>query len=201
MNNNTTDVLWPTLCADLVRLHGQASFAGLLRAYFTYRTYRPIVTLRLCKAAAVTTGVFRVLLPLFRLFHKWNCGSAGMDLSWQANIGPGLAVTHGWGLVVSPGATIGKNCTLFHGATLGQADKISSDGVRETGFPVLEDDVWVGPHALVVGNVRVGRGSRILGGAFVTQDVPPRTMVGGNPAQILKRGIEPDVVNPICLMA
>lgn len=154
------------------------------------------INLRLCRAGAGSSGALRALLPVFRLLHKLNCSLAGMDLSWQANFDSGLAITHGWGLVVSPGATVGKNCTLFHGATLGQGDRINVDGSRETGFPVLEDDVWIGPHALILGSVRIGRGSRILGGAFVTKDVPPYSMVGGNPAEILKQGIEPDVVNP-----
>ncbi|MDO8412873.1 MAG: hypothetical protein Q7S51_03665 [Gallionellaceae bacterium] len=42
-----------------------------------------------------------------------------MDFPWQTKSGGGLALTHGWGLVISPGAKIGKNVTLFHGVTLG----------------------------------------------------------------------------------
>lgn len=197
MNERSAMGFKDLLLADLVRIHGNASVGKLLRSYLTHRTFRPIVSMRLCKAAANSSGAFSLFAPVFRALHKWNCSSAGMDLSWQAGFGPGLAITHGWGLVVSPGATIGRNCTLFHGATIGQGDRINSNGARETGFPILEDEVWVGPHALIVGDVRIGRGARILGGSFVTKSVPPNTMVGGNPAQFLKHDICPDVANPV----
>jgi serine O-acetyltransferase len=98
--------------------------------------------------------------------------------------------------VVSPGTIIGKNVTLFHGVTLGQRDRIARDGSRETAYPVLEDQVWVGPHAMVVGGVIIGHGSRVAGGAFVTESVAPRSIVGGNPAMVLKTGAAPDIMNP-----
>lgn len=65
-----------------------------------------------------------------------------------------------------------------------------------TGYPVLEDEVWVGPHAIIVGDVTVGRGSRIAGGAFVTESVPPYSVVIGNPAVIVKNNCTPDVMFP-----
>ncbi|MRR49953.1 MAG: serine acetyltransferase [Rhodocyclaceae bacterium] len=190
--------LWHILGADLARQGVAPSMAGLLKTCLANRVFRAVVSMRLCRAAAASDSAWgRLLLPLLRLAHRWNCRRAGMDLSWQASVAAGLAVTHGWGLVVSPGATIGRNCTLFHGATLGRGDRIGQDGSRVSGFPVVEDDVWIGPHAIVVGGVRVGRGSRILGGAFVGVDVPPRSLVGGNPARIIRENIVPDVVNPI----
>lgn len=89
-------------------------------------------------------------------------------------------------------ATIGRNLTLFHGVTLGRRDRISADGMRRlTEAPTIEDEVWIGPHAIII-----GRGSRIGGGAFVTQDVPPRSVVTGNPASVVKTGCSPDVMNP-----
>jgi serine O-acetyltransferase len=98
--------------------------------------------------------------------------------------------------VVSPGTRIGKNVTLFHGVTIGQRDHIGRDGSRETSYPVLEDQVWVGPHAIIVGGVTIGHGSRVAGGAFVTESVAPRTIVGGNPAMVLKTDAVPDIINP-----
>jgi len=99
-------------------------------------------------------------------------------------------------LVITPGAVIGKNVTLFHGVTLGQRDHIAHDGTRLTDYPVLEDQVWVGPHAIIVGGVTIGEGSRVAGGAFVTEDIPPFTLVGGNPAVVWKADAAPDVDHP-----
>jgi serine O-acetyltransferase len=107
-----------------------------------------------------------------------------------------LAITHGWGLVISPGARIGRNVTLFHGVTLGRSDKYSADGSQQRLYPVIEDDVWIGPHAIIVGGVTIGRGSRVVGGAFVNRSVPPHSMVSGNPATVVRSQVEPDVMNP-----
>lgn len=119
-----------------------------------------------------------------------------MDLPWSTQVGPGIALTHGWGLVVNAGARIGANVTLFHGVTLGRRDRIDSTGAREIGYPILEDEVWVGPHAVIVGNVRIGRGSRIAAGALVTSDVPARSVVVGNPGVVTREDCLPDVMNP-----
>lgn len=99
-------------------------------------------------------------------------------------------------MVVNPGVRIGKNVTLFHGVTLGRRDRISREGERITQYPILEDKVWVGPHAIIVGGITIGQGSRIAGGAFVTESVPPYSVVSGNPAIVVKSNCTPDVMNP-----
>lgn len=128
--------------------------------------------------------------------HRIATHCAAMDLPWRTEIGGGVALTHGWGLVVNQGTKIGKNVTLFHGVTLGRRDRISREGERFTEYPILEDEVWVGPHAIIVGGVTIGRGSRIAGGAFVTDSIPPYSIVSGNPSVIIKSNCTPDVANP-----
>jgi acetyltransferase-like isoleucine patch superfamily enzyme len=50
---------------------------------------------------------------------------------------------------------------------------------------IIEDDVWIGPNATILKGVRIGAGSFIEPGSLVTRDVPPRSRVLGNPAQIV----------------
>jgi acetyltransferase-like isoleucine patch superfamily enzyme len=50
---------------------------------------------------------------------------------------------------------------------------------------VIEDDVWIGPNATILKGVRIGAGSFIEPGALVTRDIPPRSRVLGNPAQVI----------------
>lgn len=52
---------------------------------------------------------------------------------------------------------------------------------------VIEDDVWVGPNATILKGVRVGAGAFVEPGALVTRDVPPRSRVAGNPAEVIGR--------------
>ena len=181
--------------ADTHRQYGQSSLGLLIKGAISRRTFRPVVTMRLCQNIATSSALIRITLPLFKIFHRIVSHNASIDLPWQTKIGGGLALTHAWGLVVNPGAKIGNNVTLFHGVTLGRRDRISHLGERLTEYPVLEDDVWVGPHAIIVGGVIIGRGSRIAGGAFVTSSVPPHSVVSGNPAKIVKSNCVPDVTN------
>lgn len=50
---------------------------------------------------------------------------------------------------------------------------------------IIEDDVWIGPNVTILKGVRIGAGSFIEGGSLVTRDVPPRSRVLGNPAQVV----------------
>lgn len=51
---------------------------------------------------------------------------------------------------------------------------------------VFEGDNWIGANATILQGVRVGVGAIIAAGAIVTKDVPPYTIVGGNPARVIK---------------
>jgi len=181
--------------ADTFRHCGKFDWPAFLRSAIFSRTFAVVLSIRLCQAAANARGILRLSLPLLKVMHRVATHRAGMDFPWRTRIEPGLMLTHGWGLVINSGAQIGVNVTLYHGVTLGQRDRISREGVRSTEYPILEDEVWVGPHALIVGGVVVGRGSRIAGGAVVRDSVPPYSVVMGNPATIVKRNCTPDVMN------
>ncbi|MDB5821781.1 MAG: serine acetyltransferase [Herminiimonas sp.] len=187
---------WKALQSDTLRQAGHYSLLSCLRLVATQRTFRPVATLRLCHAVHSSTSFVRLFLPVCRVLHRFACGRACIDLPWRTSIGAGFSIAHGWGLVVNQDAVIGRNVTLFHGVTLGRRDRLSAENKRTVSHPVIEDEVWIGPHALIIGGVRIGRGSRIAGGAYVTDDVPPYSIVSGNPAVIVKRGCVPDVMNP-----
>jgi serine O-acetyltransferase len=187
---------WSDLKADTHRQYGRFTACNLVKGFVTCRTFRVVVLMRFCQGIAQSRLLVRLSLPFFQLLYRIAASHAGMDLSWRTRIGGGLALTHGWGLVVNPGTRIGRNVTLFHGVTLGRRDRISHTGERRTGYPVIGDEVWIGPHAIIVGAVTIGRGCRIAGGAFVTEDTPPFSVVSGNPSAIVKNNCIPDVTNP-----
>ena len=57
---------------------------------------------------------------------------------------------------------------------------------RDKGLPIIGDNVVVGTHAQILGNVTVGNNSIVGAGAIVTHDVPDNVVVVGNPAKILE---------------
>lgn len=62
---------------------------------------------------------------------------------------------------------------------------IREQGV-EWGPITVEDNVWIGGHAVIMPGVRIGTGAIIASGAVVTRDVPPYAIVGGVPAKTIK---------------
>jgi acetyltransferase-like isoleucine patch superfamily enzyme len=51
----------------------------------------------------------------------------------------------------------------------------------------IEDDCWIGTNVVITAGVTIGKHSVVAGGSVVTKDVPPYTIVGGNPAKIIKQ--------------
>jgi len=51
----------------------------------------------------------------------------------------------------------------------------------------IEDDVWIGMRALIVPGVKIGKGSIVAAGSVVTKDISPYTIVGGNPARVIRK--------------
>ncbi len=51
---------------------------------------------------------------------------------------------------------------------------------------IIEDNVWIGARAIILKGLRVGAGSIVGAGAVVTRDVPPSSIVAGNPARVIK---------------
>ena len=65
------------------------------------------------------------------------------------------------------------------------------------GDTIVGNDVWLGYQALILPGVTIGNGAIVAARAVVAADVPPYTVVGGNPARELKRRFPPDVVDEL----
>jgi serine O-acetyltransferase len=103
----------------------------------------------------------------------------GTDIPAAVSAGPGLRLPHGGrGVVVHSDALLGARVTLLHNVTIGvrAADQVA---------PRLEDDVYVGSGACVLGPVTIGAGAKVGANAVVLTDVPPGRTAVGVPARII----------------
>jgi len=98
-------------------------------------------------------------------------------------------------------AYIGPGCTIDAGVTVGvRASVISAAGSASPRATVVRAGVRIEPGAVVNGPLTVGRHAIVRAGAVVTEDVPPRAVVGGNPAEVVGYTHE-EATTPVTLLA
>ena len=100
----------------------------------------------------------------------------GIEIHHAAQIGQGLFIDHGSGVVVGETAVIGDGVTLYQGVTLGGTG--FATGKRH---PTVEDNVTIGSGAKLLGPITIGHGAKIGANSVVITDVPPHSTVVGNP--------------------
>lgn len=75
--------------------------------------------------------------------------------------------------------------------------KIQPDSEYSRGDTIIENDVWIGYKATIMPGVKVGNGAIIAAHAVVTKDVEPYTIVGGNPAKIIRQRFPNPVIEQL----
>jgi serine O-acetyltransferase len=114
----------------------------------------------------------------------------GIEIHPGAQIGQGVFIDHGMGVVIGETAIVGDYALIYQGVTLGGTGKES--GKRH---PTLGENVVVGAGAKVLGNIQIGNNVRIGAGSVVLRDVPSDCTVVGVPGRIVYRsGVR---VNPL----
>ncbi len=105
----------------------------------------------------------------------------GIEIHPGATIGRRFFIDHGMGVVVGETASIGDDCTLYHGVTLG-----GTSWQKGKRHPTLGNDVVVGAGAKVLGPISIGNGVRIGSNAVVIKPVPDGATVVGIPGRIIQ---------------
>ncbi len=98
----------------------------------------------------------------------------GADIHWDAVLAPGVMIVHGMGIAVSHAARIGPGVVISQNVTIGLGRHPET---CEPGGPTIEENVFIGPGATLLGPITVGAGSKIMPGCVVVRSVPPDSIV------------------------
>ena len=183
--------------SDLYRITGYANAASLIWHIFRGEGFKYNFWMRTCSYTRSNTFLKYSVYPfakflLVRLRYK-----LGISIPEDTKIGSGFYIGHFGGIVVNGKSVIGKNCNISQGVTLGQANR-----GRRQGYPILGDNIYIGPGAKIVGAVKIGNnvfiganstvlrgvtiGDRVIVGAgtVVNRDIPAMHIAFGNPMNV-----------------
>lgn len=138
-------------------------------------TYPGFYAIAIFRVAHALHTLGMPLLP--RLLTEFAHQRTGVDIHPGATIGRRFVIDHGTGVVIGETTVIGDGVKIYQGVTLGAlvVQKNLSDKKRH---PTLENDVVVYANATILGgDTVVGRGTVIAGNAWLTQSVPPQSIV------------------------
>ena len=148
---------------------------GLLEILLCYPGFQALTLHR------ISHKLWNMGLPLFpRVLSQLNRSLTGIEIHPGAQIGKGVFIDHGMGVVIGETTEIGNHCLLYQGVTLGGTGK--SHGKRH---PTLSENVVVGAGAKVLGAITVGANTRIGAGSVVVRDVEANSTVVGVPGRII----------------
>lgn len=103
-----------------------------------------------------------------------------VDIHPAARIGKGILIDHGTSVVIGETAVVGDDVSMLHEVTLGGTGKVSGDR-----HPKVGNGVLIGAGAKILGNIRIGEGSKIAAGSIVLNEVLPYSTVAGIPARVV----------------
>jgi len=168
--------------ADLGRARHYVNRSSLA-VILLFPGFQAVATYRLCRWLNQHSNARRFywwpVIALQAIWVRFTEIITGAYISQKADIGPGLLIVH-FGAIAIGEATVGRNCDIYQGVTLGYGGHDD-----KAGYPELGDRVFVAAGAKVIGKIKIGNDVAIGANAVVTRSVPDRAVVGGIPAKIL----------------
>lgn len=122
---------------------------------------------------------------LARLLQSMTSDVFSVDIHPAAQLSGGIFIDHATGIVIGETARIEKNVSILQNVTLGGTGKDSEDR-----HPKICEGVLIGAGATILGNIKIGKNSRIGAGSMVLKEVPENVTVVGIPAKIIKMNID-----------
>ncbi len=141
----------------------------------SYPVVQAMVNFRVAHAL-LKLGIPAIPRILSELAHS----ATGIDINPGAEIGEYFAIDHGTGVVIGQTCIIGNHVTLYQGVTLGAKNfTLDSNGhpINTPRHPIIEDNVTIYSNASILGRITVGHDSVIGGNVWLTNSVPPNSLI------------------------
>jgi serine O-acetyltransferase len=161
---------------DLLRYRTSHTIKSFLTEYIRGAGFKYIFWWRINKYLD-SKSFSLLLLKLWVKYHLhyWSF-KLGIDISLNADIGPGFKIEHFGCIFINGQAKIGMRCSVLQGVTLGN---------YIGGAPILNNFVFMGPGSKVIGAVHIGDNAIVGANAVVTTNIPKNAVVVGIPGRII----------------
>ena len=123
---------------------------------------------------------FKPLKLYYTIKLKLMSYKTHIQIPARTKIDEGFYIGHTGRVIINPEAVLGKNINISTGVIIGAENR----GKRK-GAPTFVGDCWIGANSVIVGNVKIGEDVLIAPLTFVNFDIPPHSIVIGNPAKII----------------
>jgi serine O-acetyltransferase len=172
-NMNPAGLSWWALVREDFRTHDRSLLEPGFWAVATHRfgNARMGVRWRLLRAP---------LTLVYALAYRWCEWIWGIKLSYTVKVGRRVRIWHHGGMILGA-REIGDDVHIRQNTTFGIATRR-----KPWAKPTIGAGVEIGAGAVIVGDITVGAGSLVGANSVVTRDVPPRSVVIGVPAQIVR---------------
>ncbi len=162
---------------DLIELYSKKKLKNVFRMVaHMVGIWEPVDYVRLGRRLQRAKGIKKVWLQIKYL--KLGC-RLRIDIPNFNNIGKNFTLVHASSVVIHEDAIIGESCSVYKGVSIG-----SIRSGKRAGTPVIEDRVVIHANSVVAGGITIGHDTLIAADTFVDFDVPPHSVVIGNPATI-----------------
>jgi serine O-acetyltransferase len=119
--------------------------------------------------------LWRINLKLLARIHaNLVRSSTGIEIHPAAKIGRRFFIDHGMGVVIGATTVIGDDVMIYHNVTLGAKSNVGVTG-NDKRHPTIGNNVLIGAGAKVLGNIKIGDGSKIAANSVVTKDLLPQS--------------------------
>jgi serine O-acetyltransferase len=160
------------ILSDLMKYEKKTTFIVFLKSFFiSHLGFRISTYYRLCNYLFYNNkGLYFVFFFVYRKLSR----KYGIEIPPTTSIGSALFMPHPISIVINKNCVIGDNCHLHQNVTIGASGKFNNKK-----FPILHDNIYIGPGVIIFGDVVINNNCAIGAGTVVTKSFEQNAVIVG----------------------